>query len=185
MTDLSDVNMEGVRPMSDIQELPVGQYLVRIEDTEKKETKERFDEQGNKLAPNHYLQISLKVYGGTNDGQVEFSRLNLWNTNETAVNMAKAELKSIQNATGVASASSIDMHGKWMVLEVKAGIKDPTKLYKHYHKADESFIEPFKDVPAVAIKSKAPPFVASNPKAASVAASPAGSSDVPAWARKA
>lgn len=183
MTDLSDIGMDGVKPMSDAQELGVGKYFVRIEDTEKKATKDRFDEQNNKLPPNHYLQIALKVYGGDKDGHTEFVRLNLWNTNDTAVNMAKSELKSIQNATKVATANSNDFHGKWMLLEVTAGIKDPTKLYKHYEDAPVSLIDAYKHIPPVPAKMHTPATASASVAAASAPAAAASKADeVPAWA---
>lgn len=192
MTDLSDINMDGVQPMGEAQELPLGQYLVRIEDTEKKETKEKFDEQGNKLPPAHYLQIALKVYGGPNEGQVEFVRLNLWNPNPTAVSMAKSELKSIQEATGVASPNSDHYHGKWMILEIKEGIKDPKKHYRKYAAAPQEIVAAFAHVPPV--PAKAPSVAATTSsntpkpgafiaKEAAAAAAPAASA-LPSWAQK-
>lgn len=199
MTDLSDVNMEGVKPMSSAQELGIGQYLVRIEDTNKKETKEKYDEDGQKLPPNHYLQIDLRVYGGPNDGQVEFVRLNLWNTNPTAVNMAKSERKSIEDAISVISTNSNDWHGKWMILEIVAGSKDPSKLYKNYSAAPQELIAQFAaNVPPVPAKpasapaaqpaqatTSAPSTGLENaprpPAAAAPAAAPGG---LPAWAQK-
>lgn len=186
MTDLSDINMDGVAPLSTHQELPAGTYLARIEDTEKKETKEKFDEIGNKMAPNHYLQIALKVYGGPNDGQTEFVRLNLWNTSTTAVAMAKSELKSIQDATGVLSSNSDHFHGKWIVLEIKAGTKDPSKLFKNYSIAPESLLAEYASVPPVPAKAitAPPPYVASNPQAAAVASAPDKSAALPDWAKK-
>lgn len=198
MTDLSDINMDGVQPMSTQQELPVGQYLVRVEDTEKKATKERFDEAGHALPVNHYLQIAMQVYGGPNEGQIEFARLNLWNPNETAVRMAKAELKSIQEATGVASTNSDHYHGKWMVLEVKAGVKDPSKLYKNYSAAPEPMVAAYAHIPPVAAKAPsavaqpaaapvpAPAFVRNMLGAAAVAAAPAAAAPgaLPSWAQK-
>jgi hypothetical protein len=188
MTDLSDVNMEGVKPMSEAQELGVGKYLVRIEDTEKKETKEKYDDNNQKLPPNHYLQISMKVYGGPSDGHTEFARLNLWNTNQTAVNMAKSELKSIQEATSVVSTNSDHLHGHWLVLEVEAGKKDPTKTYKRYHAltTDEkiSIAEIVKNAPPIPPKA---PSEAAKPAAAPLAASSASAPSagaLPSWAKK-
>lgn len=183
MTDLSDISMEGVKPQSESSDLPVGNYLIRIEDTEKKETKEKFGEDGQKLPPNHYLQIAAKVYSAEAEGHVEFIRLNLWNTNEQAVNIAKSEFKSIQDATGVASANSDDYHGKWLHLEVKAGKKDPTKTFRNYFPAPADAVAQFVHIPPVAPKApslaanqpaanKAPAFIASNPQAQAVAAQP-------------
>lgn len=188
MTDLSDINMEGVKPMSDAQELGAGQYLVRIEDTDKKQVqKEVYDEAGNKLVPNHYLQIDLKVYGGPDDGRTEFVRLNLWNHNVTAVNMAKSELKSIQEATQTVSTNSEHLHGKWMILEKKAGVKDPTKLYKHYSAAPAEIVASFAGTaaPIAAKAPAAPAFVRNMPGAAALAAATAPAAGaLPSWAMK-
>lgn len=143
-----DINMDGVKPQGEYQELPAGTYLVRIEETEKKPTKDRFDEHGNPApsnGKNFYLQVSLKVYGGPNDGHVEFDRLNLWNDNSIAVNMAKSQLKSIFLATGVESNDSVMLHGKWMVMEVKE--QRNKQLGKHYSQAPANIIPT--DVPGV------------------------------------
>lgn len=188
MTDLSDVNMDNVKPMGEIQELPVGQYLVRVEDTEKKAAKEKFDaETSEKLPQGHYLQMSLKVYGGPNDGQTEFVRLNLWNSNPTAVTMAKSELKSIQEATGVVSSNSDHFHGKWMVLEIKTGVKDPKKLYKKYSEAPAAWLTAFAHIPPV--PAKAPSMAASQPtpetaRAAGAPPAVAAADALPSWAKK-
>lgn len=204
-TDLSDINMEGVQPMGEMQELPVGQYLVRIEDTEKKDTKDKYDENNNKLPGGHYLLIAQKVYGGPHDGQVEFSRLNLWNANATAVNIAKSELKSIQDATNVHPVKGEDgitrfksewFHGTWMILEVKAGTRDPSKRFKSYMAAPADIVNEYKHVPPVAAKTPeaatvaapAPAFVRNMPAAASaqVPAAPTqpAAGALPSWAAK-
>ena len=183
--------------MSENQELPLGQYLVRIEDTAKKETKEKFDPEGNRLPANHYLQVALKVYGGPNDGQVEFVRLNLWNDSPYAVSMAKSERKSIEDVIGVVSTNSDHWHSKWLVLEVRAGKteKSKDKLYKHYHPAPEGMVKEYAHIPPVPAKA---PSVAARPAAqpaaslagaprppATAAAAPASAADaLPEWARK-
>lgn len=172
MVSLVDVKMEGVKPQGEYQELGIGKYLIRIEDTEKKAVKDRFDEQGAPLpgnGKNFYLQIAQRVYGGERDGHVEFERLNLWNDNETAVNIAKSTLKSIQLALGVESADSSDFHNKWAVLEIKKNARG--NLTKHYEKAPDSIIP--KDVPAAT--------PAQQPASVAAAAAP---SAVPSWATK-
>jgi hypothetical protein len=193
MADLSDINMEGVKPMGDSQELPAGQFLVRIEETDKKQVnKEVFDEAGNKLTPNHYLQVDLKVYGGPNDGQIEFARLNLWNHNATAVNMAKSERKSIEEAIGVVSTNSAAWHGKWMLLEKKPKTKKPDELIRIYTRIEPEMMESLKSImdsaPALAAKAESAPATAAAPAPAFLqrnvpaAASPS-KSDLPAWAQ--
>lgn len=196
MTDLSDVNMDGVKATGEPQGLPQGTYLIRIEDSEKKATKDKFYENG---APhedngrNFYLQLSLKVHGGPNDGHTELHRLNLWNSNPTAVNMAKSELKAIQEATGVASSNSNDFHNKWLVLEITPGIKDKNKLYNKFMAAPASLVASFAHVPPVPAKTPqqaqpAQSYAQAAPAAAPVAqqAAPAqaqAAGDRPAWAK--
>lgn len=194
MSDLSDVNMEGVKAMSEKQDLPIGQYLVRIEHTEKKETKDKYGEDGQKLPPNHYLLINTKVYGGPNDGGAQGIILNLWNTNDMAVQIAKSELKSIQEAIQVASPNSKDMINKWMILEVKPTVKDPQKLYRVYTAALPELLAAFADVPPATV---VPAYIAKEVAAATAAAAPVqhktvvsanvtptGQPPLPSWATK-
>lgn len=182
MTDLSDINMEGVKPMGDSQELPAGQFLVRIEDTDRKQVnKEVFAEDGTKLSPNHYLQIDMKVYGGPNDGHVEFARLNLWNHNATAVNIAKSELKSIQEATGVVSTNSEAFHGRWMILEKKPKTKKPDELMRTY-----IAIKPEEMAALKPIMDSAPPIQPKTVRAPAGAAAPVvDQASLPAYLRAA
>lgn len=122
MNDLADINMEGVKPSGEFKDLEVGQYLVRIEDTEKKPVKDKFDKQtgvpDQDNGKNFLLAVKLKVYEGLDAGHEEVQNLNLWNTNPTAVNMAKSELKAMQMATNVYTPASGDLVGKWMVMEI-------------------------------------------------------------------
>lgn len=121
MSDLADVNMQGVVPTGDSKELEVGTYLVRIEDAGKKAAKDKFDangvpEPGN--GKNFYVAVDTKVWDGPDLGHEEAIILNLWNVNETAVRIGKAELLAIQNAVGVHTPRSYDLVGKWMLREV-------------------------------------------------------------------
>lgn len=181
MTDLSDIDMTGVKPMGDHVDLPIGQYAVRIEDTEKTQTKDKFNEAGDKLPPGFYLKVEYKVYGGPNDGQVDRTNLNLWNSSEDAVRIAKSELKSIQEATGVHPRPDAQqimrfksdwLHGAWMLLEVKANTRDPQKTIKRYSPCPAEIIAAFAHVPPVPAKAPAPEAAAA-PAAAPAAAAPA------------
>lgn len=184
-----DVDMTGVKPAGEYQELPIGKYLVRVDETEKKGTKDRFDESG---APspdngkNFYLQIALSVHGGPNDGHIEFDRLNLWNSNSIAVNMAKAQLKSIFLATGVETSDSTALHGRWMVMEVKA--QRNGQLGKYYEAAPASMIPKeavgytAEQLEAMKKPSHATAGVAQQASAPAPAA--AADSALPSWAQK-
>lgn len=133
-----DFNMEGVKPAGEFQELGEGEYLVRIEGTEKKPTKDKFYEDGRPHednGKNFYLNIALKVGSGPDEGHIEFERLNLWNTNSIAVNIAKSTMLSIQNAIGVHTNNSDDWHGKFMMMRIKKNSKGV--LGKHYEKVPD------------------------------------------------
>lgn len=195
--DLSDINMEGVKPQSDYQDLPVGQYAVRIEDNERHQAKDKFDESGNKLPPSFFLQLDAKVYGGDHEGHVEKIRMNLWNPSTQAVDIAKQELKSIQDATGThprvdpatqkASFNSDWFRGKWMLMDIKPQVKDPSKTTRRYSPATAEMMAYFANLPPVPAKA---PTAAAAPVAAvtpGAAAPPPGapiSSATPDWAKK-
>lgn len=181
MVALNDVSMEGVTPGGG-QELPAGNYVLRVENSERKQAKDKMDENTGQPHPdngkNFYLQLDSKVYGGTHNGQVDFERLNLWNTNATAVNIAKSTLKSIFLATGVEASDSKELHGKWLHLEVKADSKG--NLKKHYHKLDPNLIPA--NAPPIAVTVAATPAPAQ--AVAASAAAPATEADSrPLWAR--
>lgn len=155
-----DFNMEGVKPAGEFTELQEGEYLVRVEGTEKKGTKDKFYEDGRPHednGKNFYLQIGLKVGSGPDEGHVEFERLNLWNTNSIAVNIAKSTLKSIQDATGVYSNDSDHFHGKFMIMRIKKNSKG--SLGKHYEKVPEDMQIAQKEVQPAGYTSFAEPKV--------------------------
>lgn len=174
-----DFNMEGVKPAGEYSELPAGEYLVRIEGTEKKPTKDKFYEDGRPHednGKNHYLNIGLKVGSGPNEGHVEFERLNLWNTNSIAVNIAKSTLKSIQDATGIHTNDSDDLHGKFMIMRIKANSKGT--LVKHYEKVPA-------DMAVVAAQAAGYASTEAPKVLQAAAAKPAAASgSLPSWAVK-
>lgn len=201
---LIDVDMTGVKASGEYQELGIGQYLVCIRDTDKKATKEKFDANGAPDAgngKNFYLQMSLQIEDGPDRDRIEFVRLNLWNLNPTAVNIAKAELKAIQEATGIYSADSTHFHGKYMLLNVKLDSKG--NLKRHYEKAPASMIAhlpqagtytPPQQQPATHAPAAAPhaapaqPITHHRPAQTMVhtaqAAAPADPNATPSWARR-
>lgn len=166
--------------------LGVGQYVVRIETEEVKAVKDKFNTDGSPSEYNgkeHRLVFGLKVYGGPDNGAGEYEGLNLWNHNPDAVSMAQRTLKSMQIATGVPDPlpgqklQSTAFLGKWMMLEIEAGKKDPTKLYKKFTAAPPALIPA--DVPAVAgapvaAQAAAPqtPFTPAQPAQAAAPAGP-------------
>jgi len=173
-----DFNMDGVKPAGEFTELGEGEYLVRIEGTEKKPTKDKFYEDGRPHednGKNFYLQIGLKVGSGPDEGHVEFERLNLWNTNSIAVNIAKSTLKSIQDATGVYSNDSDHFHGKFMMMRIKKNSKGV--LGKHYDKVPEGVAITQKDTTTPAGTTSF-----AEPKVLQPAATPTAATAKPSWA---
>jgi len=182
MLDISDVNTQGVEPKKEFTELPIGQYLVRIEGIERKLTKDQM---------NHRLVFTYKVYGGPNDGESEEDGLNLWHSNEEAVKIAKIDLVSIQTATNTFSKDAHDFLGKWMVYTKKHGVKEATKdkVYKSYAAVPAGMLESFKDVPPVPRPAPQTPMhptpaPTQAPAAPAQAAAPAVSGQLPSWAAK-
>jgi hypothetical protein len=172
-----DFNMEGVKPAGEYSELGEGEYLVRIEGTEKKGSKDKFYENGTPHednGKNFYLNIGLKVGSGPNEGHIEFERLNLWNTNSIAVNIAKSTMLSIQNAIGVHTNNSDDWHGKFMMMRIKKNSKGA--LGKSYYAvpADMQIVQ--KDLSPAGTTSFA------EPKVLQPAASAPAAAAKPSWA---
>lgn len=83
--------------------LPTDWYNVIITDSENKQTK---DKNGA------FLELTLKVLDGPYSGRQVWDRLNLWNQNEVAVEIARKTLSAICHATGVFQVSdSKALHG--------------------------------------------------------------------------
>jgi hypothetical protein len=92
--------------------LPAGEYVVMITESEVKESKTN--------ASNSYLNMKLQVAKGEHQGRILFLRLNLWNSNETAKNIADRQLKDIYRALNVTKVQdSSQLHDKPFVIKVK------------------------------------------------------------------
>lgn len=87
-----------VEPMGSREVLPKGDYLAVVTGAIKKQTKAR---NGN------YLNIEFTILTeGQYKGRKMWTNLNLDNPNQTAVNIARAELSSLCRATGVMKLDS-------------------------------------------------------------------------------
>jgi len=90
---MSGFDANQVEPMGSREVLPKGDYLAIITSALKKQTKA-----GN----GHYLAVEFQILTeGQYKGRKLWTNLNLDNPNQTAVNIARAELSSICRATGV------------------------------------------------------------------------------------
>lgn len=91
--------------------VPAGWYQAMIVDSEEKETK---------AGTGSYLQLTIEIVGPTHAGRKLWDRLNLNNTNRTAVDIAQRTLADICRAVGVhAPKRSEDLHDKTMCVRVK------------------------------------------------------------------
>lgn len=102
-----------VAPQEAFKPIPAADYNMAISGSEMKPTKDGLG---------WYLELKLTVLDGAHKGRIIFDRLNLGNSNETAVRIAQQTLSAICHATGVMKidSTSIDLlHNKPMLVAVK------------------------------------------------------------------
>lgn len=86
--------------------MPTDWYNVMITDSEMKQTKDPQNDNG-------YLELTLKVLDGQYAGRLAWARLNLYNDNPVAVEIAQKDLSAICRAVGVFQVNdSEQLHGK-------------------------------------------------------------------------
>lgn len=111
MADLNSFNANDVDPAGDFEPLPAGKYVAMITDSEMKPTK------ANDGA---YLRLTFQVLDGPFKNRCVWARLNLQNRNQTAVQIARAELSAICRAVGVmAPKDSCELHNLPLVITVR------------------------------------------------------------------
>lgn len=128
MADLSGFDASQVDPQQAFDCIPAGEYPVVIVASETKATK---DGKGK------YLALELQVTAGEFQNRKLFDRLNLWNANEKAVQIARASLSSICRAVNVLTPKdSSELHAKRLVAKVvvkddpEFGKRNEIKAYK-------------------------------------------------------
>ena len=111
MANLNGFAATKVAPAADFEPLPAGKYLAVITDSEMKPTKS-----GN----GHYLELTFQVIDGQYKGRLLWSRLNLDNPSEQAVQIAQGELSAICRSVGVMRPKdSIELHNLPLLVTVK------------------------------------------------------------------
>jgi hypothetical protein len=111
MANLNGFNAHNVEPNADFEPIPAGKYLTVITDSELKPTKN---------GSGHYLELTFQVIEGQYKNRLLWSRLNLDNPNDLAVQIAKGELSAICRAVGVMQPKdSIELHNLPLVVSVK------------------------------------------------------------------
>lgn len=140
-----------VQPSSPMEVLPRGKYVVQIDDTEKKETKAQDGAA--------YLQLTMTVTEGEFKGRKLFDRLNLWNPNTQAVEIAQRTLSALCHSIGIIKPRNHEeFRGKKVTVKVDVrtsqqyGEQNEVKGYEGASSAQES--EPKQ---AVAKSSEATP----------------------------
>jgi hypothetical protein len=109
--NLAGFNASDVEPNEGFTPIPAGEYQAIIVESEMKATKDR---QGK------YLQLKLQILNGQHQNRTLFDRLNLFNKNDTAVQIAKGTLSSICRAINVMTPNdSAELHNKPLVIVVK------------------------------------------------------------------
>lgn len=117
MGNLLGLDMNDVVEQREFKALPAGSYVAIATESEKKVTK---------AGTGHYMQFTFEIIDGAQKGRKLWSRMNLWNPNQTAVSIAKREFKAFYNAAGFSDMpnDSSDLHNKPVTLEVGIEIDD-------------------------------------------------------------
>lgn len=102
-------NANEVKPNT-FEPLPAGEYIAAIVSSEMKPTKKNDGE---------YAEFKFEILEGEYKGRTLFSRLNLKNPNEKAVQIARGELSAICHAVGVLTPrDTVDLHNIPMRIKV-------------------------------------------------------------------
>ena len=116
MASLQGFDASQVPEQQEFTALPAGQYVVIGTASEIKPTKSGTGE---------YLQITWEVLDGPMKGRKLWSRLNLKNLSQTAVDIAQRELGAICRAVGVIKPNdSAELHNKPLLITVDVEVDD-------------------------------------------------------------
>ena len=118
MVSLGNFNAHEIEPAVDFDPVPAGKYLAVITDSEMKPTKS---------GVGSYLELTFQIIEGECKNRLLWSRLNLDNPNQTAVQIARQELSSICRAVGLMTPNdSAELHNLPLVITVKCKKRDDT-----------------------------------------------------------
>ena len=166
---MAELNFDAdkTEPVGSFDVLPVGDYVVIISSSEKKETKDRDGE---------YVQFTYDIVEGEYKGRKVFDRLNVVNKNPTAQKIAQGKLSAICHVTGVMHPKMTEeLHSKPFM--VKVGIRPAKDGYQESNDVKEYKFSDGRRLKDVLSKSPA--------KAAENTAVPAGESHKPRpWEKK-
>lgn len=153
MANLAGFDASQVPEQQDFSALPAGDYVVIATASEMKPTKNGMGQ---------FLQFTFEVMDGPMKGRKLWSRLNLKNPNQTAVDIAQRELGAICRAVGIIKPmDSSELHNRPLGVSVDVEIDDKNRqsnVIKKYAPAGVSSAPAFSapSAPAVAPQATAP-----------------------------
>ena len=138
MADLRGFDAQSVEPNDSFDPLPNGDYLCIIISSEMKPTKS---------GDGAYLELELQVIAGPYTGRKLWDRLNLNNSNETTVRIARGALSSICRAVGILQPQdSCELHDLPLPVKVACKKRDDTdemtNVVKGYKRRDAGVATP-------------------------------------------
>ena len=137
MAQLPDVFIPEETDVDPFAPIPAGWYLAEITKSEIKTTK---DKQGT------YISLAFKIVEGDNEGRLIYTNLNIKNKSDTAVKIARADLKAICEACEIEDGleDTEDLHNITMAIKVSVKAetaqwpaKNELKKFRHEDKFDE------------------------------------------------
>lgn len=151
MASLEGFDASQVPEQTEFSALPEGSYMVMATASEMKPTKK---------GDGAYLQITFEVIDGNYKGRKLWARLNLKNSNKTAVDIAQRELAAICRAVNVIKPNdSAELHNKPLLITVGVEIDDRNRennVVKKYEPTSAAGAVGFAPAPAVAQQPAAP-----------------------------
>lgn len=112
MASMNGYDATGGQTMDDRDVLPAGEYIAAIVKSERRESKGK--------PGNAYLNLEFEVTDGAAQGRRFWGMVNLWNSNQQAVDIAQREMNSICHAVGKLRVNdSEELHGIPMRVKMK------------------------------------------------------------------
>ena len=170
MADLRGFDANTVEPNDSFDPLPNGDYLCIITASEMKPTK---------AGDGAYLELELQVLEGPYQSRKLWDRLNLNNSNETAVRIARGALSAICRAVGVPQPKdSCELHDLPLLVKVACKKRDDndelSNVIKGYKRRDAGIAAPPPPMPAPGSPSTIPFSAPAAPRSGAQAPSSGG-----------
>lgn len=147
MASLQGFDANQVPEQQEFSALPPGQYVAIATASEMKPTRS---------GDGQYLQFSFEVLDGPMKGRKLWSRMNLVNRNQTAVDIAQRELAAMCRAVGVPKPNdSSELHNKPLLLTVEIEMDE--------RRRENNVIKKFEATPTGGFQAPAPQAAASAP----------------------